>query len=213
MTTSSLMRACVGLCLAVLFTLGWASGSQAAMLHGSALVRALDRGGYVIVMRHASSPMARPTKRQAAPGNTGLERQLDAKGRASAVAMGRAFKRLGIPVGMVVSSPAFRARQTARLLGFPKPVAHRQLAESGKGMAAGVSRAKARWLRRQTAKRPRRGTDTLIVTHTPNLVAAFGKEAAGTHAGEALIFRPQRGRKSMLVARVRMGEWPRLTVR
>ncbi len=204
MTASNLWR----FCLALGFALAWAGTSQAAMLQGSALIAALDGGGYVIVMRHASSPMALPTKAEASPGNTGLERQLDAKGRDAAAAMGRAFKRLKIPVGLVLSSPAYRARQTARLIGFPTPATNQELAESENGMAAGVSEAKAQWLRLQTESVPQPGTDTLIVTHTPNLVTAFGKEAADTQAGEALIFHPQGG-KTALVARIQINQWPR----
>lgn len=61
-------------------------------LSGEALIKALRQGGYVIVMRHASSPQAAPDRKSANPDNVNLERQLDEAGRASATAMGKAAR-------------------------------------------------------------------------------------------------------------------------
>jgi hypothetical protein len=47
------------------------------LLTGSALVAALKRGGYVVVLRHASSPREVLNERTAHPDNTARERQLD----------------------------------------------------------------------------------------------------------------------------------------
>lgn len=49
-------------------------GAMSAVLHaqtlsGADLVEALRGGGYVIVMRHAASPRARPEESAASPGN------------------------------------------------------------------------------------------------------------------------------------------------
>ena len=52
------------------------------------LVAALRQGGYVLVMRHASSPREAPNKDTANADNTKLERQLDEAGRAGATGMG-----------------------------------------------------------------------------------------------------------------------------
>jgi hypothetical protein len=56
------------------------STGRAQNLEGAALVRALERGGYVVVMRHASSPSDPPAKDSADAENTRDERQLDEKG-------------------------------------------------------------------------------------------------------------------------------------
>ena len=50
------------------------------------LVKATQSGGYVLVMRHASSPREAPTKEVANTDNTKLERQLDEAGRRGATA-------------------------------------------------------------------------------------------------------------------------------
>ncbi len=63
------------------------------------LVKQLRQGGYVLVMRHASSPREVPTKETANADNTKLERQLDEAGRRGAAAMGEAIRALRIPIG------------------------------------------------------------------------------------------------------------------
>jgi len=55
--------------------------TQSQTLSGSALVTALRQGGYVIVMRHTSSPRETPSKQAANPDNVNLERQLDKAGQ------------------------------------------------------------------------------------------------------------------------------------
>jgi hypothetical protein len=56
---------------------------------------------------------------------------------------------------------------------------------------------------------PQPGTNTLLVTHKPNIVDALGKDWAEVKEGEASIFRPANGNYT-LVARVQMDDWPRL---
>ena len=51
---------------------------HAQSLSGEALVKALRQGGYIIVMRHASSPREAPDKQTANADNVNRERQLDA---------------------------------------------------------------------------------------------------------------------------------------
>src|ERR1700722_6040050 len=77
-------------------------------LTGEALVKALRQGGYIIAMRHASSPRETPGKQAANADNVNLERQLDEAGRASAAAMGKALRDLKIPIGDVFASPTYR---------------------------------------------------------------------------------------------------------
>jgi hypothetical protein len=84
----------------------WFAGTARAQdLHGEALVKALQKGGYVLVMRHASSPREVPDKQAANPDNSKPERQLDEVGRNTAIAMGKALRDLRIPIGNVLSSP------------------------------------------------------------------------------------------------------------
>src|SRR5207247_9097940 len=104
-----------------------ASTAHAQQLRGEALVKALQQGGYVIVMRHASSPREVPDKATANPDNVKPERQLDQEGRSSATAMGKALRDLKIPVGTVLASPTYRALETIRYAQFGNPQAVAEL--------------------------------------------------------------------------------------
>jgi len=191
--------------VALSMTLG---AAHAQSLTGEDLVKALRQGGYVIVMRHASSPMEAPDAKTANPDNINHERQLDEQGRATAVAMGKALRELKIPVGEVLSSPTYRALETVRLaeLGNPLPVP--ELGDGGRGMQASTE-AYAAWLRSRVTQFPV-GTNTFLVTHFPNMSRAFPQLTANLADGEALIFGPDGRGGAALVARVKIEEWPRM---
>jgi phosphohistidine phosphatase SixA len=191
-------------------TLLLTTAAQGQTLQGHALVEALQKGGYVIVMRHANSPREIPDKKSANPDNTKPERQLDAEGRTTAIAMGKALRDLKIPVGEVFTSPTYRALETIKYvqLGTPKPVP--ELGENGQSMQGGTE-AQAAWLRKQF----RSGTNTIFVTHFPNIRAAF-PELTDVADGEAMVYGPdgkagpdgKNGAK--LLARIKIEEWPNL---
>lgn len=171
----------------------------------AAAVDALRAGGLVIVMRHASSPRDLPDAATAQADNVNRERQLDAQGRREAEAMGTALRRLGIPIDTVESSPAYRAVETARLAGFADIATVAELSNEGM-QAAGARRGE--WLR----ERVLRGADSgnaLLITHGPNVNAAFPEYAQGMEEGEALILDPRGAEAPRLVARATIGAWTR----
>lgn len=184
------------------------ASSQPQPRASAELLATLQSGGQVIVMRHASSPRAVPEKAAANPDNVGLERQLDEAGRATAIAMGRALRALKIPVGTVLSSPTYRALETVRLAQLPTPVTRTELGDGGQSMQ-GVGAAQGQWLRQQTLLLPK-GTNTLIVTHLPNISAAFPEDSTGIADGEALVFGGDGKGGVTLRARVKIDEWPTL---
>jgi phosphohistidine phosphatase SixA len=200
---------CAGLAIVLAATVGGLAPASAADLSGPALVSALQRGGYVLVMRHAASPQAPPSAAEADPGNLNHERQLDAAGEAAAIAMGRAIATLRIRIGQVWSSPTYRALETARLAGFPKPMTAPEIGDHGQSMSAATAGQSA-WLKDRAAERPKAGTDTILITHQPNIAAAFGRDAQGLGDGEALVFRPEGHGHAELVGRVQMADWPKL---
>src|SRR5262249_29218207 len=140
-------------------------------MSGAALVSELRRGGCVIVMRHASSPRDAPDKQSANPDNVKLERQLDATGRETATRMGEAIRALRIPIGDVFSSPTYRAMETVRLAQLPSPRSQAELGDGGQSMQ-GASDAQAAWLKDKVTHATA-GTNTIIVTHMPNIARAF----------------------------------------
>jgi phosphohistidine phosphatase SixA len=185
-----------------------ASFAPAQTLEGGALVKALRQGGYVIVMRHTSSPRQIPDKQTANPDNTKPERQLDAEGRATATAMGQALRDLKIPIGEVLSSPTYRALETVKYARFGPAKPQVELGDNGQDMQGGTE-AQAAWLRKRVTQfQP--GTNVLLVTHAPNLTRAFPEQANGVADGEALIFGPDGKGGAALVARVKIEDWPKL---
>jgi phosphohistidine phosphatase SixA len=193
--------------LPLLTALGTAHGQS---LSGKDLVAALRTGGYVIVMPHARSPGTPPDAAQAGADNVQLERQLDQAGRTSARAMGEALRRLRIRVGQVLASPTYRALETVRLAQLGQPKTYSQLGDAGQSMQADPSGRRAAWRRVKVAETPSVGTNTIIVTHLPNVNEAFEKDIAGLADGEALVFRPDgRGRVAFL-GRMKIEDWPRL---
>jgi len=57
------------------------------------------------------------------------------------------------------------------------------------------------------ATMPDSGTNTLIVTHKPNTLDAFGKGWFEIKEGEASIFKPSGRGEYSLVMRVQIGQW------
>jgi phosphohistidine phosphatase SixA len=157
--------------LAVFMLLVMVQAASAQMLAGEALVKALRQGGYVIVMRHASSPREAPDKQTANADNVKLERQLDEAGRAGSVAMGRALRDLKIPVGEVLTSPTYRALETVRLAQLANSRSNAELGDGGQSMQ-GVTDAQATRLRERVTQLPAE-TNTIIVTHMPRSAGPF----------------------------------------
>ena len=166
----------------------------------------------MLLMRHASSPAMPPDKAAADRENTALERQLDDNGRNTARAMGKALKSLRIPVREVFSSPTYRALQTVRLLGLTDAKAFAQLGDGGQSMQP-LQASPAAWLRNIVSQLPPAGGDRLIVTHAPNISAAFGANVADIADGETLVFRPSGNGDAVLAGRIRIQDWPALARR
>src|SRR5687767_5522403 len=149
------------------------------------LVKQLRQGGYVLVMRHASSPRETPSKETANADNTRLERQLDEAGRRGATAMGNAIRALKIPIGAVLTSPTYRALETVKYAGFTSPTVVEELGDRGKSMQ-GVDESQATWLRQRVTEVPRSG-NLLLVTHQPNLSRAFADWGGTVADGEVVV--------------------------
>ena len=199
----------VGLMVAAIGTTS--TGARADdLLTGPGLIRALSRGGSVLVVRHASSPLAKPDQATANADNTGLERQLDEPGRASAKAMGEAIRALHIPVGDVLSSPTYRARETVKFAGLSNPQFVKELGDGGQDMLPDAAGNRAAWLRDKVKERPQGRKNTVLITHMPNMNGAFPADVAGLADGETLVFQPDGKGSSRLIARIKAEDWPRL---
>jgi phosphohistidine phosphatase SixA len=144
------------------------------------------------------------------PENVAQQRQLDDKGRAEAKALGELLKEAKVPFGKVYASKFNRAVETARLIAGTEPEATFDVTEGGLVVSPNENSRRAKALQQLAAAAPTPGTNTLIVTHKPNILDAFGKDWFEVREGEASVFKPDAGGKATLVARVQMAQWAEL---
>ena len=184
-------------------------GPSRAAADDKDLVQALRGGGLVIVLRHGATFADQVDAKPVDFDNIAAQRNLNDKGKSAAVALGDAFRQIGVPVGKVYTSRFNRAYETATLAGFKQAEKIPELTDAGPGMVPGAGTDQTEAFRKLIGTAPQPGTNTILVTHKPNIVDALGKDWAEVAEGEASIFRPANGNYT-LVARVQMDEWPRI---
>jgi broad specificity phosphatase PhoE len=200
-----------------IFTLALAGGlligtSAAAPLSAadeSELANALRAGGLVILVRHGATFPDQADTDPFHPDNIAAQRNLNDKGKALAKAFGEALRQIGAPVGKVYTSLFNRAYETAVLAGFTDIEKTADVTEGGLVVSPNENNRRAEALRKMLGVAPKPGTNTVIITHKPNIVDALGKDWFDVKEGEASIFRPEND-SYHLVARVQMDEWSRL---
>jgi len=172
------------------------------------LLDALRLGGYVIVLRHGATNADVAKDGMSNPNGKGaVERQLSDAGRAQATAIGEGLRKLGIRVGLVMTSPLQRAVDTAKLLGAGEIRIAPDLAEAGAVISREENGRRADILRELVGFHS--GHDNfVIVTHRPNIIEAFGEQLADMREGEAAVFEPDStGDGYRLVARFQPSDW------
>jgi len=167
----------------------------------------LRAGGYVIVFRHGATHPDQADTDPRNHDNVAKQRQLNDKGRADAKEVGAVFRAAGLPIGKSYSSRFYRAVETARLIGGKDPQATLDVTEGGQVVSPNENNRRTQALRALVATPPDPDTNTLIVTHKPNVLDAFGKNWFEVREGEASIFKPEGGGKYAVVARVQMAQW------
>ena len=185
---------------------------RADYVSGNQLVQVLRGGGYTLLMRHASSPHRPPDAAHANPDNKNAERQLDESGRATARELGEAIRALKIPIGEVLSSPTYRALETVHYAELGKATTFAQLGDSGHSMQSDPTGTRGAWLLHKLIEQPSAGTNTVIVTHLPNIVEALGREWSNLKDGETLVVRTD-GNKPVVVAKIAAEQWSTLDTR
>jgi broad specificity phosphatase PhoE len=174
-----------------------------------ALATALRDGGLVILVRHGATFADQADTDPFNFENIATQRNLNDSGKALARGFGEALRQAGVPVGKVYTSKFNRAYETATIAGFTDIEKTADLTEGGLVVRPNENNRRAEALRRLLATSPKPGTNTLLITHKPNILDALGKDWFDVKEGEASIFRPDNG-KYALVARLQMADWPRI---
>lgn len=173
------------------------------------IAQALRAGDLVIVVRHGATF---PDQADTDPlnfDNIAAQRNLDDKGKALAKSFGDALRRAGVPIGKVYTSKYNRAYETAVIAGFKDIEKTTDLTEGGLVVSPNENSRRAEAFRKMLATAPKAHSNTILITHQPNIVAALGKDWFDVKEGEASIFRPADG-SYKLVGRVQMEDWPRI---
>jgi phosphohistidine phosphatase SixA len=170
---------------------------------------ALRAGDLVIVIRHGATFPDRADTDPLNFDNIAAQRNLNDKGKALAKAFGDALRQAGVPIGKVYTSRYNRAYETAVVAGFQDIEKTPDLTEGGLVVSPNENNRRAEALRKMLATAPKAHTNTILITHQPNIVAALGKDWFDVKEGEASIFRPADGGYK-LIARIQMEDWPHI---
>ena len=180
------------------------SAFAANLLTPSQSVSALQKGGYILYMRHASTEKDYADQVTADVANCATQRTLSENGWNEAETIGSAVSLLGIPVGALYSSQYCRAWQTARIaFGTPTKMAEFNFAPvetMNAEQTAQVSAAVTPFL----SATPAEGTNTVIVAHDDPFEAATG--IYPEPQGVVYVLKPD-GESFTIVGSINPDEW------
>jgi hypothetical protein len=160
------------------------------------LATRLQRGGHVLLLRHAHAPgFGDPPGFQL--DDCATQRNLDASGRAQAAAIGEWLRRQGVLEARVFSSQWCRSLETARALNFgpatPLPALNSFFEREQDRMSSLVA------LNAFFARQPADGPLIILVTHFVNIQAVAGSSVG---SGEGVLLQLQAGEAPRVVGRV-----------
>ncbi|MBC7781509.1 MAG: histidine phosphatase family protein [Proteobacteria bacterium] len=171
------------------------------------LAAALREGDHVIVLRHGATNRDQADTDPLNYDNVARQRLLSEAGRLEARRVGDALKTLGISFGTVFTSRYHRAVESGQLIGGGEVTQILDVTEGGLVATPIENDRRTEALRKMATARPPAGKNTLIVTHKPNIVDAFGRDWFDIREGEASIFRPDGSGKHNFVGRVQASDW------
>jgi phosphohistidine phosphatase SixA len=133
---------------------------------------------------------------------------LNEVGKKQAQALGEALKKAEVPVGQVIASTYCRAMETGRLAFGKAEPSDALLLEAF--VPAPGTRAPPPWpqrvetMKELVATAPAAGTNTILVTHFPNVKVMLGVQIG---FGDAAIVKPDGHGSVTVVARITAKEW------
>ncbi len=173
----------------------------------------LKQGGYVVVVRHGRTNESAATPKDDFPLDLSTcagQLMLNDVGKEQARAIGAAFRKAQIPVGNVIASGYCRAVETAKLAFGRAETSDALLLEAFVPVPVAGTPAPPPWpqrvemMKQMVATVPAAGTNTILVTHFPNVKAALGTPI---NFGDAAIMKPDGRGGAAMVARIKAAEW------
>jgi phosphohistidine phosphatase SixA len=174
----------------------------------------MKQGGFVIVIRHGRTNESPAFPRDESPtdlANCSGQTMLTDVGKDQAHAIGAAFRNAAIPVGKVLASGLCRAVETGRLAFGRVEPSDALLIESFVPVAGAPVPApwpqRVEMMKEMLATVPQAGTNTVLITHFPNIKAALGIQI---NFGDAAIARPDGHGGVAIVGKILSREWSSL---
>jgi len=179
---------------------GRAEAATAQGPDAAALVAALRAGGVVAVMRHGITDRGQVDTGDLA--NRAGQRNLNEAGRAQSRRTGSAMAALGIPLGAVLTSPVFRARDTAELAFGALSVVEPALTADDYTPDPALLARRIAWLRARCGAPSAPGATDILVGHIVPLGMALGRSLAQAEFPEGgfAVFAPGGRLAGMLAA-------------
>jgi phosphohistidine phosphatase SixA len=188
--------------------------STVAQQSARATLDELKQGGFVIVIRHGRTNEGPAFPRDESPtdlSNCAGQTMLTQVGRDQASAIGAAFRNAAVPVGKVLASGLCRAIETGRLAFGRVESSDALLIESFVPIAGASLPApwpqRVEMMKTMLATVPEAGTNTVLITHFPNIKAALGIQI---NFGDAAIIKPDGRGGIEVVGKILSREWSSL---
>src|SRR5436305_3100159 len=153
-----------------------AVAAPAAYADDREIAQALRAGDLVIVLRHGATFADQADTDPLNFDNIAAQRNLNDKGKALAKAFGDALHQVGAPIGKVYTSKYNRAYQTAVVAGFADIEKTADITEGGLVVSPNENSRRAEAFRKMLGTAPKPGTNTILITHKPNIIDALGKD-------------------------------------
>src|ERR1700723_3113218 len=144
--------------------------APAARADDKDIAQALRAGGLVLVVRHGATFADQADTDPFNFDNIPAQRNLNDKGKALAKAFGDALRQAGVPIGKVYTSKYNRAYETAVIAGFPDIEKTTDLTEGGLIVSPNENNRRAAAFRQMLPVAPNDHTNTILITHQPNIV-------------------------------------------
>ena len=167
------------------------------------LIESLQRGGYIIYFRHTETDHDKHGVFPVDLSNCDLQRPLSDSGQQQATLIGQVFKKLNIPLGLIINSPYCRTIDTA-MLAFGRTKTDNLLASSY-GMNQQDREKMASRLIELLYSQPEENTNTVIIGHSSNIRDATGDWPKPE--GAMLLYKLTVEQKLELRAHIKPDDW------
>jgi phosphohistidine phosphatase SixA len=180
---------------------GIAAVPTRAELRGEDLMKALQGGGYTVILRHARTDHSYQEAMGTVPAERYEQRNLSDDGVKDARLMGVVFKKYGIKFAEIIASPMYRTKETAEYAaGKPTQLTMALRVNPPTAEQGAILKAK-----------PAAGTNRLIVTHHFVIeLGVPGIKPGDIGESEAAVVKPTADGGIELVGKIKLADWTAL---